>query len=100
MRRVNGVAPRLLILKLCCWRAPLRTTVPVKAVAGPVLPARSETAPEASRIATPPYEQPLAVTVITVPVEEEGVKVQPVALLALEKSAEVSPVISSLNVNV
>ncbi len=76
------------------------TAVAVAAVAGPVLPARSDTAPAARRGATVPSEQLLAVTVTEVPDVAEAANVQPVAVPAFEKSPGAMPDTDSLKVSV
>jgi len=58
---------------------------------GAPLPAASETALAASLNTTVPSEQDVAVTAIDEPELAEGVKMQPVAVPALLKSAEVKP---------
>ena len=60
-------------------------------LAGPLLPAASETEEAANLSTTVPAEQEATVTVIEEPEEAEGVKTQPVAVPVLEKSAEVKP---------
>jgi hypothetical protein len=55
------------------------------------LPAESEIDPEARRSTTVPSEQEAAVTVIEEPEEAEGVKMHPVAVPVLDRSAEVRP---------
>ena len=62
---------------------------------GPVLPAASLTELAASFPINVPSEQDEAVTVTDEPEEAEGVKTQPVAVPAFEKSAEVKPVTAS-----
>jgi len=62
-----------------------------KLLAGPLLPAASETALAAKLKATVPSEQEETVTVIEEPEAADGVNTQPVAVPAFEKSAEVSP---------
>ena len=59
--------------------------------AGALFPAASETAEAANLKTTVPCEQEAAVTVIDDPEAAEGVKMQPVAVPVLLKSAEVSP---------
>ena len=68
--------------------------------AGPALPAVSVTEPEARRATTVPSEQLPTVTVITVPLEADGVKVQPVAVPWLEKSPAPMPDTASEKVRV
>jgi len=60
-------------------------------LAGPLLPAVSETDEAASLKTTVPSEQEAAVTVIDEPELVEGVKTQPVAVPVFEKSAAVRP---------
>ena len=73
-----------------------RTTVwPVEATAGPVFPDRSVTELTVRRGMIEPEEQPVATTLIEAPLETEGVKVQPVALPSLVKSAAAIPVTDS-----
>ena len=72
----------------------MRSTVTEEALrllAGAALPAKSETASEASLKTTVPSEQEAAVTVIEEPEAAEGAKEQPVAVPAFEKSLEVRP---------
>ena len=70
------------------------------AVAGPVLPAVSVT-PLATRFATTvPSEQLATVTVIELPEAADGVKVQPVAVPVLVKSAAAIPETDSEKVRV
>ena len=71
-----------------------------KATRGPVLPAESVTERAVSLNTTVPSEQEVAVTVIDVPEEAEGVKTQPVADPAFEKSAEVKPETASEKVRI
>ena len=68
--------------------------------AGPVLPAWSATEPEDRRATTVPSEQLSTVTVIVVPLEADGVKVQPVAVPVFEKSPAVIPLTDSEKVRV
>ena len=72
----------------------MRSTVTEEAsklLAGPLLPAASETALAAKLKTTVPSEQEETVTVIEEPEEAEGVNKQPVAVPAFEKSAAVKP---------
>ena len=72
----------------------MRSTVTKEALGpltGPVLPAESETEEAARRSTTVPSEQEATVIVIEEPEAAEGVKTQPVAVPALEKSAAVKP---------
>ena len=79
----------------------MSVTVPPEATApGPVLPAVSVTALAAKRKTTVPAEQEVTETVIEEPELAEGVKTQPVAVPAFEKSAEVKPVTASEKVKV
>ena len=76
----------------------VRSTVTEEAsrlAAGPELFDASDTEEEPSLKTTVPSEQEEAVTVIEDPEEAEVVNVQPVAVPAFEKSAEVRPVIDS-----
>ena len=71
-----------------------RSTVTEEAatsLAGPALPAESETAEVAKARTTVPSEQEAAVTVTDEPEVAEGVMTQPVAEPVLLKSAEVRP---------
>ena len=61
-------------------------------LAGPLLPAASETAEAANLSTTVPAEQEAAVTVIDEPELTEGVNKQPVAVPVLLKSEAVRPV--------
>ena len=72
----------------------------ITSLAGPLLPAASETVLAARLNTTVPSEQEVAVTVIDVPEEAEGVKTQPVADPAFEKSAEVKPETASEKVRI
>ena len=72
----------------------MRSTVTEEALrllAGAALPAKSETASEASLSTPVPSEQEEATTVKEEPEAAEGANEQPVAVPALEKSAEVKP---------
>ena len=60
-------------------------------LAGPLLPAVSDTAEAANLSTTVPCEQEATVTVIEEPEAAEGVNTQPVAVPVLLKSAEVNP---------
>ena len=60
----------------------------------------SVTEPEAKRATTVPSEQLSTATVIAVPLEADGVKVQPVAVPWLEKSPEEIPETDSEKVRV
>ena len=71
-----------------------------KLVAGPELFDASDTEEEPSLKTTVPSEQEAAVTVKEEPEEDEGEKEQPVAVPALEKSAEVKPEMLSEKVRV
>jgi hypothetical protein len=73
------------------------TVVASTSAAGPSLPTASRTALAASRRMTVPSDAQLTETVKFVPVAALGVKVQPVAVPELEKSAPESPVTDSLN---
>ena len=64
------------------------------------MPAESVTERAASLKTTVPSEQEVAVTVIDVPEEAEGVKTHPVADPAFEKSAEVKPETASEKVRI
>ena len=70
------------------------------AAAGPVLPAESTTEAEDKPKINVPSEQEETVTVIEEPEAAEGVKTQPVADPALEKSSEVKPETLSEKVSV
>ena len=81
----------------------VRSTTTEEAVrleAGPELPAKSETASEASLSTPVPSEQEEATTVKEEPEAAEGANEQPVAVPALEKSAEVKPEMLSEKVRV
>ena len=69
-----------------------------KLVAGPLLPAESATEEAARRSTTVPSEQEVSETVIDEPEAAAGVKTQPVAVPALEKSAAVRPETASAKV--
>ena len=68
--------------------------------AGPELFDASDTEEDPSLKTTVPSEQEAAVTVKEEPEEDEGEKEQPVAVPALEKSAEVKPEMLSEKVRV
>ena len=81
----------------------VRSTTTEEAVrleAGPELPAKSETASEASLSTPVPSEQEVSVTVKEEPEDDEGANEQPVAVPALEKSAAVKPETLSEKVSV
>ena len=67
-------------------------------LAGPLLPAESATEEAARRSTTVPSEQEVSETVIDEPEAAAGVKTQPVAVPALEKSAAVRPETASAKV--
>ena len=69
-------------------------------LAGPLLPAASETAEAANLSTTVPAEHEAAVTVIDEPEAAEGVNTQPVAVPVLLKSAAVRPEMASEKVRV
>ena len=79
----------------------MRSTVTEEALrplAGPVLPAESAAEEAARRSTTVPSEQEVSETVIDEPEAAAGVKTQPVAVPALEKSAAVRPETASAKV--
>ena len=81
----------------------VRSTTTEEAVrleAGPELPAKSETASEASLSTPVPSEQEVSVTVKEEPEDDEGANEQPVAVPALVKSAAVKPETASEKVSV
>jgi hypothetical protein len=69
-------------------------------LAGPLLPAASDTAEAANLSITVPSEQEATVTVIEEPEAVEGVNTQPEAVPVLEKSAAVNPEMASEKVSV
>ena len=69
-------------------------------LAGPALPAESETTEAAKARTTVHSEQEAAVTVIDEPEAAEGVITQPVAVPVLLKPAEVRPLTASEKVRV
>ena len=76
----------------------MRSTVTEEAsklLAGPLLPAASETALAAKLKTTVPSEQEETVIVIEEPEAAEGANKQPVAVPAFEKSAAVKPLTDS-----
>jgi hypothetical protein len=90
----------VVLLKLVIVGAVMsRVTVVVAsaALAGPMLPAASDAPFAANRGVTAPAPHELMVTVNVVPEAALGVKVQPVAPIGLEKSAEAIPVTDSEN---
>ena len=81
----------------------ISVTVPPEATGvetGPGLPGTSLTALAASLSITVPDEQDDSTTVIDDPDEAEGVKTQPVAVPAFEKSAAANPEMASEKVSV
>ncbi len=70
---------------------------PSRLVAGPVLPAPSETASASRRGMSVPSEQAVTTTSIEVPVDADGVNTQPVAVPWFVKSAAVMPTTCSAN---
>lgn len=79
----------------------MSTEVAITADTGPVLPESSLTVLAFTCNARVPFPQLFTVTTITVPDEDAGLNVHPVAVpVALEKSDDVKPLTGSLNVRV
>ena len=76
------------------------TEAALRFATGPTLLAESTTEAKDRPRMTVPSEQEATVTVIEEPEAAEGVNTQPVAVPALEKSAEVNPETASENVRI